>query len=144
MASMKGGHFLTVECSACRVVLKAFCGIVLNQSGSPSTAGNGRGRIDSSSGGQRNVIVRRLDSSIIASPVDNPLELHSWKSQGFDLVDHNVSKACVPPPALRAARPRAAACCFSPARMAPATCKAYKLHSRRGRSWRGSRSQGVM
>jgi hypothetical protein len=48
-------------------VLKAFCGIVLNQSGSPSTAGIGRGRIGSSSGGQRKVIVIVLISSIAAS-----------------------------------------------------------------------------
>jgi hypothetical protein len=37
--------------------LNAFCGIALNQSGKPSTASNGRGRMDSSSGGQRNVMV---------------------------------------------------------------------------------------
>src|ERR1700720_1449103 len=60
MASMNGGHFLTVICSVCRTVLKAFCGIVLNQSGSPSTAGIGRGRIGSNSGGQRNVTVMGL------------------------------------------------------------------------------------
>ena len=37
--------------------LNAFGGIDLNQSGSPSTAGTGRGRMASSSGGQRKVIV---------------------------------------------------------------------------------------
>jgi len=67
MASMKGGHFLTVICSVPSTVLKAFWGIVLNQSGSPSTAGIGRGRIGSSSGGQRKVIVVALISSIAAS-----------------------------------------------------------------------------
>src|SRR5882757_8907992 len=57
IASMKGGHFLTVICSVCRTSLNAFAGIDLNQSGIPNTAGIGRGRIASSSGGQRNVIV---------------------------------------------------------------------------------------
>src|ERR1700737_394690 len=63
IASMKGGHFLTVICSVCRTSLNAFVGIVLNQSGIPSTAGIGRGRIASSSGGQRNVIVGDTASS---------------------------------------------------------------------------------
>jgi uncharacterized protein (UPF0254 family) len=41
--------------------------MVLNQSGIPSTAGIGRGRIASSSGGQRNVIVSDEDSGDTAS-----------------------------------------------------------------------------
>src|SRR5215469_15909814 len=56
IASMNGGHFLTVNCSACVISLKAAAGIDLNQSGSPDTAGIGRGRMVSSSGGQRNVM----------------------------------------------------------------------------------------
>jgi hypothetical protein len=48
-------------------VLNAFCGIVLNQSGSPSTAGIGRGKIDSSSGGHRKVIVMGAMSFIVTS-----------------------------------------------------------------------------
>src|ERR1700730_18341310 len=67
IASMKGGHFLTVICSVCRTSLNAFVGIVLNQSGIPSTAGIGRGRIASSSGGQRNVIGGDPGSSDTAS-----------------------------------------------------------------------------
>src|SRR5262245_38512935 len=65
IASMKGGHFLTVICSVPSTALKAFCGIVLNHSGSPSTAGIGRGRIGSSSGGHRKVIVMGLMSFIV-------------------------------------------------------------------------------
>src|ERR1700681_4628522 len=67
IASMKGGHFLTVICSVCTMSLNAFVGIVLNQSGIPSTAGIGRGRIASSSGGQRNVTVGDTPSSDTAS-----------------------------------------------------------------------------
>src|ERR1700730_13469883 len=67
IASMKGGHFLTVICSVCRTSLNAFAGIALNQSGIPSTAGIGRGRIASSSGGQRNVMVGASASGASAS-----------------------------------------------------------------------------
>src|SRR5262245_53048601 len=55
---MNGGHFLTVSCSSCSAALTLFCGSSLNQSGSPSTAAIGRGRIGSNSGGQRNVMER--------------------------------------------------------------------------------------
>src|SRR6476646_8104017 len=57
MASMNGGHFLTVELSSPVVELKDFSGRDLNQSGMPSTAGVGRGRIFSSSGEHRNFSV---------------------------------------------------------------------------------------
>src|SRR5258708_1703243 len=67
IASMKGGHFLTVICSVCTTSLYAAAGIDLNQSGIPSTAGIGRGRIASSSGGQRNVIVGDAPSGDTAS-----------------------------------------------------------------------------
>src|ERR1700693_5865389 len=67
IASMKGGHFLTVICSACTTSLNAFAGIVLNQSGIPSTAGIGCGRIASNSGGQRNMIVGDTPSGDTAS-----------------------------------------------------------------------------
>src|SRR6202035_2670842 len=67
IASMKGGHFLTVICSVCMTSLNALAGIVLNQSGIPDTAGIGRGRIASSSGGQRNVIVADTASGDTAS-----------------------------------------------------------------------------
>src|SRR5262245_61227416 len=50
---MTGGHFLMVGTSSPLIGLKAFCGKALNQSGRPRTAGMGRGRIPSSSGGQR-------------------------------------------------------------------------------------------
>src|SRR5579863_6326972 len=69
IASMKGGHFLTVICSVCRTSLNAVAGIDLNQSGSPETAGIGRGSIASSSGGQRNVIVGAA-ASVDASSVE--------------------------------------------------------------------------
>src|SRR6516165_5246823 len=67
IASMKGGHFLTVICSACVISLKAAAGIDLNQSGSPDTAGIGRGRMASSSGGQRNVMAGDPASADTAS-----------------------------------------------------------------------------
>src|SRR5690348_16391809 len=57
MASMNGGHFLTVRVSPPTVGLNAFCGSALNQSGSPCTAGTGRGMTFSSPRGQRNVKV---------------------------------------------------------------------------------------
>ncbi len=66
---MKGGHFLTVICSACTMSLKAFAGMLLNQSGMPITAGIGRGRIASSSGGQRNVIVGDSASFAVAEVI---------------------------------------------------------------------------
>src|SRR5580704_7049574 len=66
---MNGGHFLTVICSLCTMSLKAFAGMLLNQSGIPITAGIGRGRTASSSGGQRNVIVGDGTSSVIAVTV---------------------------------------------------------------------------
>ena len=57
MASINGGHFFTVNCSVCRSGLKLRWGSALNQSGSPCTAGIGRGKTEASSGGQRNVIL---------------------------------------------------------------------------------------
>src|SRR5579871_2174306 len=69
IASMKGGHFLTVICSVCTISLNAFAGIVLNQSGIPITAGIGRGRSASSSGGQRNVMVADAASGAAAAIV---------------------------------------------------------------------------
>src|SRR5271154_1302973 len=61
---MKHGHFLIVPVSMPTLGLKAFWGIVLNQSGRTSTAGNGRGRMPSSAGKQRNVSVIRFVWSI--------------------------------------------------------------------------------
>src|SRR5262245_32651753 len=49
---MTGGHFLIVGISP-EIPLWLFSGRALNHSGRPRTAGTGRGRIASSSGGQR-------------------------------------------------------------------------------------------
>ena len=54
---MNGGQRFTVWLSSWMSALKAFCGSFLNQSGSPSTAGNGRASTGTSSGGQRKVSV---------------------------------------------------------------------------------------
>src|SRR5258707_15828648 len=72
MASMKGGHFFTVICSSCSRLLNATCGIALNQSGSPKSAGVGRGRSPANSGGQRNLIVwvaRSMGGPMLWSPL---------------------------------------------------------------------------
>src|SRR6266508_1754316 len=73
MASTKGGHFFTVNCSCWNTVLNAFIGMDLNQLGKPCTAGAGRGRIGSSSGGQRKVMVR---SSLTLLSIDHWSGLH--------------------------------------------------------------------
>src|SRR5579863_8436797 len=54
---MKGGQRFTVSVSLPMVRSKAFAGMDLNHSGSPCTAGIGRGSTFSSAGGQRNVRV---------------------------------------------------------------------------------------
>src|SRR5215813_1670772 len=67
MASMTGGHFLMVSNSSPAVGLNALPGIALNHSGSPRTAGTGRGRMASSSGGQRKTILSAFARSVRAS-----------------------------------------------------------------------------
>src|SRR5215831_15783700 len=52
---MNGGHLLTVWLSFWSTVLKDFCGIALNHSGTPCTAGVGGGRTAASSPTQRNI-----------------------------------------------------------------------------------------
>src|SRR5580692_5120998 len=69
MASMKGGHFLTVRVSSPIDWLNAFCGTDLYQSGRPCTAGIGRGSSFSSSTGHRNVSVASTAWSILAYPL---------------------------------------------------------------------------
>src|SRR5262245_5764286 len=64
MASITGGHFLTVGTLSPTVSLKALLGSDLNHSGKPCTAGTGFGRIDSSSGGQRKTTLRGSASAI--------------------------------------------------------------------------------
>src|ERR1700735_3391798 len=67
MASMKGGHFLTVRLSSPMVGLNAFCGSFLNHSGRPSTAGIGRGITFSRPGWHRKVSVIWLAWSMLIS-----------------------------------------------------------------------------
>src|SRR6266571_7677117 len=67
---MNGGHRLTVWLGSPSDGLKAFCGIALNQSGRPSTAGIGRGSTDSSSGGQLKMMVLLSAWSTIAVLTD--------------------------------------------------------------------------
>src|SRR5262249_15576245 len=57
IASINGGHFLTVISSLFETELKECCGSALNQSGNPRTAGIGRGRTCSISGGHENFTV---------------------------------------------------------------------------------------
>src|SRR5579872_3704386 len=64
---MNGGHFFTVMVSPPTVGLNAFCGSALNHSGSPCTAGVGRGMTFSSPRGQRKVKVISVTASITAS-----------------------------------------------------------------------------
>src|SRR5580704_8560656 len=74
MASMKGGHFLTVRVSSPIDSLNAFCGTDLYQSGRPCTAGIGRGSSFSSSTGHRNVSVASAAWSILAYPLSAPAD----------------------------------------------------------------------
>ncbi len=55
MASMNGGHFLTVMTSFWSGSTMPFWGAALNQAGRPCTAGIGSGRIGLSADPQRNV-----------------------------------------------------------------------------------------
>src|SRR5262249_51410040 len=105
MASMKGGHFLTVICSFCRTALNAFRGIALNQSGSPCTAGNGGGSMLSSSGGHRNVMVTASAWAMVA-----PTEM---KRCGCDL-DGEYSPALRRRYTVFTRHTRAAHDCFDP------------------------------
>jgi hypothetical protein len=70
------------------IALKEFCGKALNQSGNPRTAGIGRGKIFSISGGQRNFTVTWFISSIGALVLCRPI---LWNSVAI----HKRSR-CVP------------------------------------------------
>src|SRR4029079_8706783 len=88
IASINGGHFLTVMRSLFEVELKFCCGKALNQLGSPRSAGIGFGRTCSISGGHENFTVSWFAWFIVGSSRIcgvKTLQFNAWRTARTDI-----------------------------------------------------------